>query len=69
VSWRVEADLDLCQAHQSCQDEAPEVFGFDRASDRVVLLDERPDGALRQAVKRAVSYCPARALSLIEEEG
>ena len=27
--YRVVADLDLCQGHQMCLGEAPEVFGFD----------------------------------------
>jgi ferredoxin len=61
---KVSADLDLCQAHQLCQGEAPTVFGFDEAADKVVLLDEHPDEDLRAAVRTAVKYCPAMALSL-----
>ena len=61
---KVAADLDLCQGHQLCQGEAPSVFGFDEAADRVVLLDERPDESLRDAVRTAVKYCPAMALSV-----
>lgn len=61
---KVVADLDLCQGHQLCQGEAPAVFGFDAAADRVVLLDEHPDEALRDAVRTAVKYCPAMALTL-----
>jgi ferredoxin len=63
---RVSADLDLCQAHQLCQGEAPTVFGFDEAADQVVLLEEHPDESLRDAVRTAVKYCPAMALSLEE---
>jgi ferredoxin len=63
---RVVADLDLCQGHQLCQGEAPTVFGFDEAADVVVLLDEHPDESLRDAVRTAVKYCPAMALSLEE---
>ena len=37
------ADLDLCQAHQMCQTEAPDVFGFDEDADRVTLLQEYAD--------------------------
>ena len=33
---------DLCQAHQMCQAEAPDVFGFDEAADQVVVLVEHP---------------------------
>jgi ferredoxin len=68
MSWRVVADVDLCQGHQMCQGEAPDVFGFDVDADKVVLLQERPDDALRRAVQDAVVYCPAMALR-IEEEG
>jgi len=61
---KVSADLDLCQGHQQCQGEAPGVFGFDEAADKVVLLDEHPDESLRDAVRTAVKYCPAMALTL-----
>ena len=64
---RVVADLDLCQGHQTCQAEAPTVFGFDGAADTVVVLDERPDESLRDAVRTAVKYCPAMALTLEDE--
>ena len=64
---RAVADLDLCQAHQMCQTEAPAVFGFDEAADRVVVLQERPDESLRDQVLSAVRYCPAMALSLEED--
>jgi ferredoxin len=64
---RVSADTDLCQGHQMCQTEAPTVFGFDDAADKVVLLDEHPDDSLRDAVRAAVKYCPAMALSMEEK--
>ena len=64
---KVVADLDLCQAHQMCQGEAPGVFGFDEAADRVVVLTERPDESLRGQVRAAVRYCPAMALALEED--
>jgi ferredoxin len=64
---RAVADLDLCQAHQMCQTEAPDVFGFDEATDQVVVLIEQPDESLRDQVRSAVRYCPAMALSLEED--
>lgn len=64
---RAVADTDLCQAHQMCQTEAPDVFGFDEAADSVVVLQEHPDGSLRDEVAAAVRYCPAMALSLEED--
>lgn len=67
MSFRVVADTDVCQGHQLCQGEAPSVFGFDRDADIVVVLDERPDEALRPDVTQAVKYCPAFALSIEED--
>ena len=68
MTWRVFADLDICQGHQMCQAEAPDVFDFDEGADRVVVLEEHPDDALRPQVESAVQYCPAMALSIHEEE-
>ncbi len=67
TGWRVEADVDLCQGHQMCQGEAPDVFGFDADADKVVLLQERPDDTHRRPVQDAVVYCPAMALRIEEE--
>jgi ferredoxin len=64
---RVIADLDLCQAHQMCQGEAPGVFGFDEDADRVVVVDGHPDESMRPRVEAAVRYCPAMALRLEED--
>ena len=64
---RVTADTDICQGHQLCQAEAPEVFGFDASTDAVVLLDAHPDDSHRDAVATAVKYCPAFALSIEED--
>ena len=63
---RVVADTSICQAHQLCQGEAPDVFGFDEGADHVVLLDEHPDESRRPDVQTAVKYCPAFALSIEE---
>jgi ferredoxin len=65
---RVLADLDLCQAHQMCQGEAPDVFGFDEDADTVSVLAEHPDESLRPQVEAAVRYCPAMALSIEEDQ-
>jgi ferredoxin len=64
---KVTADLGLCQGHQMCQGEAPDVFGFDEATDQVVVLQQHPDDALRSRVESAVRYCPAMALAIEEE--
>jgi len=64
---RVVADLGLCQGHQMCQGEAPDVFDFDEAADQVVVVQEHPDESLRPQVVAAVQYCPAMALALEED--
>lgn len=61
---RVVADLGLCQGHQMCQGEAPDVFDFDDDTDQVVVLQEHPDESLRSDVMSAVKYCPAMALAI-----
>ncbi|HWJ81440.1 MAG TPA: ferredoxin [Nocardioides sp.] len=65
---RVVADTSICQGHQLCQAEAPDVFGFDTDADVVVVREEHPDESLRPAVTTAVKYCPAFALSIEEED-
>ena len=68
MSFRVVADVELCQGHQMCQGEAPDVFGFDAGADKVVLLQERPADAERRSVQDAVTYCPAMALAIEEDD-
>lgn len=63
---KVVADLDLCQGHQMCTGEAPDVFGFDDDADQVVVLQEHPDDSQRAQVAAAVQYCPAMALAMEE---
>jgi ferredoxin len=60
----VTADLELCQGHQMCQFEAPNVFGLNSDDDKVIVLDTTPPDSERENVQRAVKYCPAMALSL-----
>ena len=64
---RVTADASLCQGHQLCQGEAPDVFGFDDDSDVVVVLEDHPDESRRSDVATAVKYCPAFALAIEED--
>jgi len=64
---KVAADLELCQGHQMCQFEAPSVFGLNDAEDKVVVLDDEPSEDLRGEVTAAIKYCPAMALSLVED--
>lgn len=64
---RVSADISLCQGHQLCLGEAPDIFGFDREGDHVVILVAEPDESRRAEVATAVRYCPAFALYLEED--
>lgn len=64
---KVIADLGLCQGHQLCLGEAPDIFGFDKEGDHVVILMEHPDESRRAEVAEAVKYCPAFALSIEED--
>ncbi len=64
---KVTADLDLCQGHQMCLVEAPDVFGFDHDQDHVVVLAEHPDEAQRPQIDQAVKYCPAMALAVHDD--
>lgn len=68
---RVRADLDLCQGHGMCQEEAPEIFRVrERPDDHdqvELLLDEIPE-ALRSRLEAAVRYCPNRVLSIVEDD-
>ena len=72
MTFRVVADLGLCQGHQMCTGEAPDVFAFDDGTDQVVVLQAHPDESLRPQVESAVKYCPAMALAIesgpIQEE-
>ena len=68
---RVRADLDLCQGHAMCVEEAPEIFRVrERPHDHdqvEVRLDEVPE-ALRAKLEAAVRYCPNRVLSIVEDD-
>jgi ferredoxin len=68
---RVRVDLDLCQGHGMCQEEAPEIFRVvDRpgAYGRVELLLEHPPEELRAQALAAARYCPNRVITVEEVE-
>jgi ferredoxin len=64
---RVLADLDLCQGHAVCQDEAPEAFHVPKRG-KVEILDAVADPRSQAEVRRAVRYCPTQALSIVADE-
>lgn len=63
---KIAVDYDLCQGHAMCEVEAPNVFRVGKA-DQVEVLQPEPPAPLHDAVRRAVTYCPTRALSLQED--
>jgi ferredoxin len=63
---RVIVDRDLCESNGLCVAACPEVFELDD-EDRLVVLIERPDEALRAATERAVELCPRHALSIDDD--
>ncbi|MFC9439948.1 ferredoxin [Nocardia sp. NPDC057030] len=65
---RVVADLDLCQGHAVCQDEAPEAFRVPKHGQVEILVDTT-ESAGRADIERAVKYCPTQALSFAPTEG
>jgi sterol 14-demethylase len=68
---RVRVDLELCQGHGMCQEEAPQVFRVvDRPGGyaRVELLLEQPPQELREQVLAAARYCPNRVITVEEDE-
>lgn len=66
MGWRIVVDEALCQGHEVCASEAPEVFDVDR-DHKVQVLDAAPGDAHRTAVELAVRYCPTHALSIVED--
>jgi ferredoxin len=67
MTMRVKVDLELCQGHGVCHEEAPEVFEvIERAGqyDQVKLLDESPPEALRKQVESAARHCPNRVIRI-----
>jgi len=63
---RIVVDYDLCQGHEVCMSEAPEVFSVPSGG-QVNLLQESPAEALRGKVLLAVKHCPTHALTIVED--
>ena len=64
---RIKVDLDLCQGHSVCMEEAPEVFRVvDRGTHypQVQVLNAFPPPELWPAVREAARYCPNRVISI-----
>lgn len=56
-------DKELCERHGQCRGAAPELFAFGEDGS-LVILDENPPEALREALEDAIDLCPRQALSI-----
>ncbi|MGQ4515603.1 (4Fe-4S)-binding protein [Streptomyces sp. DW26H14] len=64
---RINADTGVCVGSGQCVLTEPAVF--DQDDDGIVdLLTDRPEGRAAARAREAVSLCPSRALSLVEDE-
>ena len=63
---KVIVEEDKCCGAGTCVLVAPDVFDQRDDDGIVVLLDEAPDRELHDAVREAVSVCPAAAIGVIE---
>jgi len=63
----IKVDMDLCQGHGVCVNEAPEIFDLDDDELKVRILEERPGQEHRPPAESAIRHCPTRAIQLIEE--
>ena len=64
---RVKVDLDLCQGHSVCMEEAPEVFRVDEQESgyaKTHVLLENPPEALREKVEAAARWCPNGVITI-----
>ncbi len=59
---RVLVDVELCQSHGVCENEAPDYFEVPKRGPVRVLREFAPDG--EPALLAAVRYCPTHAISL-----
>lgn len=64
MSVRVQVDDDLCQGHNRCWAQAPEVFTINDEAKSEVQLDPVPT-ELEAVVYDAVANCPERAITVV----
>lgn len=65
---KVHVDSNVCAGFGVCIGLCPEVFSLHDDGYAVVLVDEVPPEH-EDAVRQAVSHCPARAISLSDDAG
>ncbi len=65
----IKADMQLCQGHGECAEEAPELFEVDydtQVYPKVKILQARPDPALRPQAEAAARYCPNHVIQVLD---
>ena len=62
---RVRVEMDLCQGHGVCCEEAPALFELD--GDKVRVLQAEPPDDQHGAARLAEKYCPTHAITIEEE--
>ena len=63
---RVVVDFDTCRTNGVCTGILPQVFEV-REDGYLYVLDEHPTEELRGFVEQAVTSCPTRSISIVEE--
>jgi ferredoxin len=61
-------DPDRCQGHGKCLFECPDVFEPDDNGYAAVTLPASDDPAVIVQIRRAVSHCPERAISVRDSD-
>jgi ferredoxin len=63
---KVSIDRGKCVGSGNCVYIAPDIFSQDDDDGMVILLTERPDASLSEAVAEAARQCPSMAIQLKE---
>lgn len=66
---RVVVDQARCQGHARCLTEAPEIFGYDDATNKAFVLEGADVEQYRDTVLYAVQGCPEAAIALKDDPG
>ena len=65
----IKADMQLCQGHGECAEEAPELFEVDydtQVYPKVRVLQAQPEPGLRAKAESAARYCPNHVLKIVD---
>lgn len=67
---RIEVDLDLCQGHSVCMEEAPDVFTVQESAEGypfVVVNHAAVTAELAETIRNAAKYCPNSVIKILED--